>query len=147
MSILLVQFESTVSLGALVLGILVAVSGLAVFAYGARWKSAAMVEAANSAAWEDQSRRLQEHISVLEARLDRAEQRIEELEALPDYSGVLLAISDHELKAEMRAERVAALLVNSNERQAALLGQIRDKLTPNGVTTTSTESVTTTENT
>lgn len=121
-----VAFESTVSLGALILGVLVALTGLAALLYGARWKSAAEVERANSAAWEDQARRLMEDVESLKGRLDRAEQRIEELEALPDFSSILLAISDHEAQAERRAARVAELLVSSNERQSALLSEIRD---------------------
>lgn len=121
-----ITLESTVSLGALVIAVLVALSGIAALLYGARWKAAAQVEAANSSAWEDQSRRLQERVDDLALRLGRAEDKIKELEALPDFSSVLAAIGEHEVQAEKRADRVADLLVASNDRQAALLTEIRD---------------------
>jgi chromosome segregation ATPase len=128
-----VEFTETITLGGVLLAVLVAVAGLATYAYGLRWKTAYEVERANAAAWEHTSARMEERIRALESehgecsdQLRSLRARVAELESLPDLAVVMEAIAKHDqaVGAELRrhdehAEKRAARIVAAIERLAA----------------------------
>lgn len=119
-----IEWESTVTLGGIVLGALAAAAGLLTYAYGARWKTAAQVNEANARAWEETAHRLDERIRALEAehgncrdQLNLLRARIVELEALPDLAAIQASLKEHDEQtsrimiehdqhAEIRAQKI-----------------------------------------
>lgn len=89
-------FRDTITLGSVMVGVLVALGGLAVFFYGVRWKSAYLVAEANAEAWHSTADRLEEELKHLRDEVRALRSRISELEGLPDVSSVLEAILAHD---------------------------------------------------
>lgn len=95
---------------------LIAVGGLAVYAYGVRWRTAAEVNAANAAAWEATARRLDDEVKLLREEVAVLRAKVQDLQK-HNMEAVLDVMARHEKQAADRFERTVGVL-----------GQIRDKL-------------------
>ncbi len=131
----LALLSETITLGVLIIGGIVSIAAIVGVIYGARWKTAAEVEAANAAAWEDTARRLQLEVERISARVDdqgktirRLQGRIAELEGLPDVAAVHREVLEHDQKA---AEAMRVHDQHADTRAARIVGvmeEIRDEL-------------------
>jgi len=118
---LAVAFSETITLGALIVASLAAIATLIGVVYGSKWKTAAAVEAANSHAWEDTSRRQAHELEELRHEVNALRSRLSELEGRPDLASVLEALATHDGRvanalerhdqhAEKRADRMIAAI-------------------------------------
>lgn len=115
MIVLAVDFEQTVGLGSLLVGLLVAFVGLVVLFYGARWRAAYTIAAT-------QAEELRKALNDERGRAERAEARereslvvladqkqtISRLEALPDLSKILEFLAKQEEGATVRTRDAVA---------------------------------------
>ena len=112
-----VAFKDTITLGSIIVGFLIGLSGLAVFFYGVKWKSAYLVAEANAEAWHATSDRLERELDELRGEITTLRARLAELEALPDVAAVhrtlvrhdeatAQAMRQHDANAEKRAVRL-----------------------------------------
>lgn len=105
-------FTSTITLGSMILGLVVAVAGLAAFFYGVRWKSAWQVASAQAEelrrALDDErqrAERLEDRLADALGQLADAKEAIERLSALPNLERVVKLMSDTAERAERRAQQ------------------------------------------
>jgi len=90
------RFSDTITLGSIIVGLLLGVTGLAVFAYGARWKAAYETERVTAKSLEEGRLAFQQRSERVEADLREAlEQaldlraRIKQLEQATDLTGAV----------------------------------------------------------
>lgn len=107
-----IEFHETVTLGSIIVGALVSALVIVSAIYGVRWKTAAQVNAANAAAWEDTASRYELELAVMRGRIEEQDRkiaalqaRISELEALPDVAAVHRALIDHDTRAADAMDR------------------------------------------
>lgn len=134
-----IDFMHLVSSVSVILGTLVALSGVVAIIYGARWKTAAQVEAANAAAWEATASRLEREVSELREQLrrhreeiDKLRARISELEHLPDVATVYKALQEHDARAAEAMKMHDANAEKRANRIIAVMEEIRDNLKRGG---------------
>ena len=115
--LLAIDWSSTIGLGSVVVGIVVALAGLAVLGYGARWKAAATASEAGMKAERDTREAFKARADRLEIELRETRARNEELahligeqkktiarlEALPNLERVVNLMAEQQERADVRA--------------------------------------------
>lgn len=128
-----IQFESTVTLGAALLGVLIAVGTVSRLLYGAKYRTAyevahATAEELRKALLDEKARveRLEVVLAAERDRLKHAAEAIARLEALPDLGALVRILDQHESRAQERHERTAAVLTALVERVEKLDGKVME---------------------
>lgn len=103
---LLVEFTQTITLGAVITGLLVAIGGLVTYFYGVRWKSLYEIEKENCASWKEGREAFRLRAERLEAQLGK--ERDERLHVVS------------ELAAERMKTDLTYVLKQMSENQQAL---------------------------